>query len=93
MIYAYGELTITNPDAFAEYAKVAGQALAKHGGKPVAATTEPAVLDGTPALPTRAIILSFPDRAAALAWINDPELADAHALRRSAGSSDFVLLG
>jgi len=37
--------------------------------------------------------LSFPDKSAAQAWINDPDLADLHDLRRSAGHTEILLLG
>jgi uncharacterized protein (DUF1330 family) len=93
MIYAYAKLTITNPDALAEYRDVAGAALAKHGGKVESTAREFTVLDGTPDLPVVAALLSFPDKDAAVAWANDPELKDVHALRRSAGGSDILLLG
>ncbi len=93
MIYAYASLTITNPAALAEYREKAGAALALHGGKIEAATADARAIDGNPVVPDAAALLSFPDKDAALAWVNDPSLADLHALRRSAGASDIVLLG
>ena len=93
MIYAYAKLTIINPDSLDKYRNVAGAALAKHGGNVVSTARECTQLDGNPDTPDVAALLSFPDREAALAWANDPELADVHALRRSAGGSDILLLG
>lgn len=93
MIYAIAHLTVTNKDAMTQYRDVAGEALAKHGGKVEAATGEFTVLDGNPTAPNVAALLSFPDKDAALGWANDPELTDVHALRRSAGTSDILLLG
>lgn len=93
MIYAYAEITVTNPEALAEYRDVAGAALAKHGGKVESASREFTTLDGAPVAPNVAALLSFPDKAAAVAWSEDPELADVHALRRSAGGSNILLLG
>jgi len=93
MIYAYARLTVIEPDALAQYRDVADNALAKHGGRVVTAAREFNVLDGSPDAPDVAAILSFPDRDAALAWSNDQELADVHALRRGAGKSDILLLG
>ncbi|MBT8455604.1 MAG: DUF1330 domain-containing protein [Rhodobacteraceae bacterium] len=92
MVYAYAKLTVTNPDALAAYRDVAGEALARHGGKVESASAEFTVLDGTPDVPQVAALLSFPDKASATAWANDPELSDIHALRRSAGGSDIVLM-
>ena len=93
MIYAIAKMTVTNPEALAQYRDVAGAALAKHGGKAESATGEFTKLDGTPDIPSMAALLSFPDKDAALAWANDPEIADVHDLRRSAGASDILLLG
>ncbi len=93
MIYAYAVLTVTNPDALTNYRDVAGSALAKHGGKVESATSEFTVLDGSPETPDVAALLSFPNKEAALAWANDPQLADVHVLRRSAGGSNILLLG
>jgi uncharacterized protein (DUF1330 family) len=93
MIYAFAKLTITDPQALAEYRDVAGEALAKHGGKIETATGSFTVLDGAPETPNVAALLSFPDKDAALAWAGDPALSDVHALRRSAGASDILLLG
>ncbi|WP_204112322.1 DUF1330 domain-containing protein [Shimia biformata] len=92
MIYAYAKLTISNPEKLAEYRDKAGSALARHGGKVEQASATATAIDGTPDLPDVAAIMSFPDADAARAWINDPELAEVHALRRGAGASDIVLL-
>jgi len=92
MIYAYAKLTVKNPEKLAAYREVAGEALARHGGKVEAASAETTQLDGSPELPDVAALLSFPDKASALNWINDPELVDVHALRRDAGASEIVLL-
>lgn len=93
MIYAVVRLTITDPETFAAYAERAGAALAKWGAKPEAMSTEPTRLEGDAPVPGRAVLLSFPDRDAALGWINDPEFADIHALRRNSGESDILLIG
>lgn len=93
MIYAYAKLTVTNPESLAQYRDVAGAALAKHGGAVVSAAGEFTVLDGAPDVPDVVAILSFPDKDAALKWINDPEIADVHALRRGGGASDILLIG
>lgn len=93
MIYAYAALTVTDPANLASYSEKAGEALAKHGGQIVAATTATSMLDGNPNRPDAAALISFPDKEAALAWAHDPALEEVHALRRSAGASDILLLG
>lgn len=93
MIYAYAVLNVTNPDAMSSYREVASSALAKHGGKVESAASEFTVLDGSPDTPDVAALLSFPNKEAALAWANDSQLSETHALRRSAGRSNILLLG
>lgn len=93
MPYAIAHLTITNPDMLAAYREKAGAALAKHGGKIETATAEFTPIEGNPNAPQIAALLSFPSKDDALAWVNDPELQDIHALRRGAGQSDILFLG
>ena len=93
MIYAIFKANVKRPDALAAYRDQAGAALAKHGGKVEQATPTPSALDGSPSLPNVAALLSFPDKSAAQAWINDPDLAALHDLRRSAGQTEILLLG
>ena len=92
MVYAYAKLTVTNLKALEEYRDVAGAALARHGAKVECATRDFTVLDGEPDTPNTAALLSFPDKTSAIAWAKDPDLADIHALRQSAGASDILLL-
>lgn len=93
MIYAYVHLKITDKEPLVQYRDVADAALAKHGGALVSANPEITALEGDLVLPNMAAILSFPTKEAALAWINDPELQDVHALRRASGQSTVHLLG
>lgn len=93
MIYAYVHLTINDKEPLAKYREVAGDALAKHGGALVSASPVITSLEGDLKPADMAAILSFPDKDSALGWINDPELADVHALRRACGESSTHLLG
>ena len=91
-VHATVALTITSPDKLAAYREKAGPALVKHGGSVLQASKELEVLEGTANLPSMLAILAFPDKPAALGWINDPELQDIHALRRGCGQSTIILL-
>lgn len=93
MIYAFAKISVSNPQALAEYRDVAGAALAKHGGKVECGSADFTVLDGSPDMPDVAAVLSFPDKQSAQAWATDPDLEDVHGLRRSIGGSDIILLG
>ncbi len=90
--YAIVTVTVTNPSVFDAYREKAGAALAKYQAKPMEVSKEAQVIEGNGAAPDVTVILTFPDRDHALGWINDPELAETHALRRGAGSSHIILM-
>lgn len=89
--YVTVQLEITDADTFAEYRKVGGPAVAKHGGKPLSAGNASLLYDaGVGTMPS--VLLEFPDTASARAWIDDPDLADAHALRNKGAKATVTLL-
>lgn len=90
--YAFVTLTIDSPDTFAAYREQAGAALAKYQAKPFTMSRETQVIEGDGPAPDVTVVLEFPDRAHALGWINDPELAEIHALRQASGTSHIILL-
>ena len=92
MVHAFVQLTITNPETFAAYREKAGAALAKHNAQVVQSSRDLLALDGDPALTDVGVILAFESREKAEAWINDPDLAETHQLRRDAGSCNITLL-
>ncbi|MEP0408679.1 MAG: DUF1330 domain-containing protein [Roseibium sp.] len=91
-IQALALLTVTDPDTLGEYRQIAGEALAKHGGKVVAGDPAPTVLEAAFEAPTLAALLSFPSVEAATAWREDPTLEPIHALRNKGGKSTIVVL-
>lgn len=92
MAYVYVNLVLEDPETMAAYREKAGAALQKHGAKPLVATPQQTVIEGTRDETGIGVILLFPDVAAAKAWIEDPELQETHALRRAAGQSAITLL-
>ena len=92
MYFAIVEMTVTDADKFAAYAKDAGSALQKWGASPAAQGPATQVF-GEGEAPARAVVLTFPDKDAAMGWVNDPELAALHALRQSAGDCKILLVG
>ena len=93
MIHAIAKMTVTDPEMLAAYRAQAADALARHGGAVVTASPNPTLLEGDGPAPNIMALLSFPDRDAALGWINDPELAPVHAKRNAAGQSEILLIG
>ena len=82
-VYGIGIVhSVKDETKFGEYRKIAAEALAKHGGEIVLPPSPPVTLDGTDK-PKAIVLLSFPSKAAAQAWRNDPELQDIHAMRNA----------
>ena len=92
MVHAFVQLDITDPDSFDAYREKAGEALARHGAKVLQSSRALSALDGTPTLSQIGVILEFASAEAARAWINDPDLAETHQLRRDAGQCHITLL-
>lgn len=89
--YVTVQLEITDPAIFAEYRKVGGEAVSRHGGRALSAGRAEMLHDaGTGAMPS--VLLEFPDAAAARAWIEDPDLAEVHALRNRGARATVTLL-
>ncbi|MDC0739168.1 DUF1330 domain-containing protein [Cognatishimia sp. SS12] len=90
--YAQVSIYLKDPEIFENYRTLAGPAMAKHGATPLAVSHSASVIEGTEAAPDVSVILEFPDRAHAEAWINDPEIAHVHALRNQAADSRIILM-
>ena len=90
--HAFVTLNVTDPTKLAAYREKAAEALAKHGGSVLQASPEPILLEGKSGLPQMAVVLGFPDRDSAIAWKNDPDLAEVHALRMDSGETTIILL-
>jgi uncharacterized protein (DUF1330 family) len=90
--YAFVTLNVNNPEKMTAYREKAADALAKHGGSVLQASPEPMLLEGETTLPQMAVGLGFPDRDSAIAWKNDPDLAEVHALRMDSGETTIILL-
>ncbi|MGC3938895.1 DUF1330 domain-containing protein [Roseobacter sp. EG26] len=90
--HAVATLKMKDPAALAAYREKASAALARHGGAILQASTELLRLEGDQALPDGVAILTFPDRGAAQAWIDDPDLIETHALRTKGAETLIALL-
>lgn len=80
-------ITVENKEAIAKYREGAKDALAKHGGAVLSAAPISDTYEEGTNKPSSFALIEFPNKEAAQAWHNDPELQDLHALRRSSGQS------
>ncbi|GFE51165.1 hypothetical protein So717_29180 [Roseobacter cerasinus] len=90
--YVYVTLDVTNTEKLAAYREKAGDALAKHGGRVLQASSSSTVLEGDRPAPGIAVVLEFDTRDAAENWRADPDLATVHQLRMQAGATSITLL-
>lgn len=79
------DVTPTSEDWIPAYLPTANRLVEKHGGKYLARTTQHEQVEGTPQVAGLRIILEWPSREAALAFMNDPEYSP-HLQARTKGS-------
>jgi uncharacterized protein (DUF1330 family) len=86
--YVIARVTVTNPEAYAEYVKGASEAIRKYGGRPLARGGAYEQLEGE-ARP-RNVILEFASLEQAKLYYHSPEYQAAKALRENAGIAEMV---
>ncbi|MFN8579515.1 MAG: DUF1330 domain-containing protein [Gemmatimonadaceae bacterium] len=82
--------SITNPAALAEYAKVAGAAIAAAGGRALARGTAARVYEG--GIQLRTVVIEFESVEHAIAAYESPAYQSAAALLRGSAERDFRIL-
>ena len=88
--YLIAQVTVTDPLAFALYAKVAGELLRASGARQILDPASAIVAEGNPR--ARTVIFEFASFDAAKAFWNSPDYQASIALRRDAAQGDFILV-
>lgn len=88
--YLIAQVTVTNPAAYALYAKAAGDLLIAYGARAVVRPDTALVKEGRPK--ARTVIFEFGSFDEAKAFWDSPEYAEAKALRAGAADGDFILI-
>lgn len=89
--YIIAQINITNPDKYAEYAKLAGPAGAKYGGRFLVRGGAKTTLEGD--IPYQRIVINeFPDVEAAKRFYNSVEYQAAKAKRLGAADFNMVIV-
>jgi len=90
--YSVLEVTPTSTDWMADYPPVTNARLAAHGGRYLARTTSHERLEGEADEVALRVIIEWPSREAALAFMNDPEYAPQLKARQAGSVSTHVLI-
>ena len=86
--YVIARVTVTDPEAYAEYVKAASEAIRRYGGRPLARGGAYEALEGEAR--GRNVILEFESLEQAKRYYHSPEYQAAKATREGAGFAEIV---
>lgn len=89
--YLVLDFSVSDLQGFMPYVAAIPDFIAKHGGRYIVQGAEPAVMEGDWA-PARMVILEFPARENAIAFLADPDAQALFALRHRTTTSRLVLV-
>jgi len=89
--YVILDITVTDPDLFEEYKKLAPATIEAYGGKYLARGGRAEALEGDWS-PNRVVILEFESSELAKQWLNSPEYQEARSMRLQATRSHAVVV-
>ena len=89
--YVIVDITVTDPERYEDYKKLAPPAIAAYGGKYVVRGGKSEKLEGNWE-PNRIVILEFESTENAKEFINSPEYREARALRHETASSNMIVV-
>ena len=89
--YLVLDLSVNDFDGFRKYVAEVPAFIAKHLGKYIVQGVRPTTIEGD-WKPDRMVIIEFPDRENAEAFLGDPEIQDLFKVRHDTTTSKLVLL-
>jgi uncharacterized protein (DUF1330 family) len=89
--YQIGNVTVTDPDGFAEYSRQAGEMVARYGGRYLARGGEVEVLEGD-WRPNRLVVIEWESREHAKRWYESDEYKAIADIRRRCADTELVLV-
>ena len=89
--YLIVDVAVNDPAGYEQYRAQVPALIRKHGGEYLVRGGALEVIEGS-WKPRRLVVLRFPDRAAAQAFMNDPEYRPLKELRHRAARTDLVLV-
>ena len=88
--YLIANITVHDPEGYAEYRSLAGATVAAHGGRYVVRGGTTDSLEGDP--PSRVVVLEFPSMEAARGWYSSAEYQHAARIRQGASTSQIFFV-
>lgn len=88
--YLIADIIVHNPDQFMEYVRQVPAFVEKHGGQYLVRGGEPQGQEGD-WRPQRLVIIEFPTRDDALAFLNDPDYQPVAAIRHTAADTNLIV--
>ena len=88
-VYLIVNVEVKDPAAFERYRAGVPALIRKHGGEYLVRGGNPELLEGG-WNPSRVVLLRFPDRASAMAFMEDPEYRPLKELRHRVANTDIV---
>ena len=85
------DIEMHDADIYDRYRVQVPPLVARHGGAYLVRGGDPENVEGT-WVPSRIVVLRFPDRTSAKAFLDDPDYAPVKALRHAAATSDGILV-
>ena len=89
--YVIAEVSITNPDLFAEYRKLVPPTIEKYGGRFIVRGGAVETKEGDWS-PSRIVLIEFPSMDQARKWYHSTEYAPALAMRLKAANTKLILV-
>jgi uncharacterized protein (DUF1330 family) len=89
--YLVLDLSVNDFGGFRKYIAEIPAFIAKHSGKYIVQGVQPTIIEGD-WKPERVVIIEFPERKKAEAFLNDPEIQDLFKVRHDTTTSKLVLV-
>lgn len=89
--YILVQIAVKDPEAYERYKALAPPSIAAYGGRYIVRGGAVDPLEGS-WVPSRLVVLEFPDAVRARAWWESAEYAEAKALRHRAAASEMILV-
>lgn len=90
-VYIIVDITVHDSESYKEYVKLVPSFIEKHRGKYLVRGGESEVREGTWE-PDRIIVLEFPSRSEATAFLDDPGYQPVAAIRHTAATTNLVVV-